>query len=176
MSEPTKKPLVILGIILTPPAAVGGLFLGAMLFTRWQALKTPASIGLLPRYLAHTHQMSPAMHTAFVVSCVLAGIITLTPALMMLIAALMKPKRELHGSARFANRAEIYQAGLLNKPKPEKPADKKNQKQIAQADYPETKLIYGRDDDTPINSPTFRHLTENLFAHLADCLAALDPD
>ena len=47
---------------------------------------------------------------------------------------------------------------------------------FAQADYPETKLIYGRDDDTPINSPTFRHLTENLFAHLADCLAALDPD
>ena len=47
---------------------------------------------------------------------------------------------------------------------------------FAQADYPETKLIYGRDDDTPINSPTFRHLTENLFAHLADCLAALDLD
>ena len=47
---------------------------------------------------------------------------------------------------------------------------------FAQADYPETKLIYGRDDDTPINSPTFRHLTENLFAPLADCLAALDPD
>ena len=136
MSEPSKKPLVILGIILTPPAAVGGLFLGALLFTRWQSFKTPASIGLLPRYLAHTHQMSPAMHTAFVVSCVLAGIITLAPALMMLIAAIIKPKRELHGSARFANRAEIYQAGLLNKPKPEKPADKKNQKQLAQADYP----------------------------------------
>ena len=45
-----------------------------------------------------------------------------------------------------------------------------------QADYPETKLIYGRDEDPPINSPTFRHLTENLFAHLADCLAALDLD
>ena len=47
---------------------------------------------------------------------------------------------------------------------------------FAQADYPETKLIYGRDDDTPINSPTFRHLTENLFAHLADYLAALEAD
>ena len=45
-----------------------------------------------------------------------------------------------------------------------------------QADYPETKLIYGRDEEPPINSPTFRHLTENLFAHLADCLAALDLD
>ena len=44
-----------------------------------------------------------------------------------------------------------------------------------QADYPETKLIYGR-DDTPINNPAFRHLTENLFAHLADCLAALEAD
>ncbi len=52
----------------------------------------------------------------------------------------------------------------------------KGYKGFAQADYPETKLIYGRDDDTPINSPTFRHLTENLFAHLADCLAALDLD
>ena len=82
MSEPSKKPLVILGIILTPPAALGGLFLGAMLFTRWQALKTPASIGLLPHYFAHTHQMSPAMHTAFIASCALAGIITLAPALM----------------------------------------------------------------------------------------------
>ena len=47
---------------------------------------------------------------------------------------------------------------------------------FAQADYPETKLIYGRDDDTPINNPTFRRLTENLFAPLADCLAALDPE
>ena len=45
-----------------------------------------------------------------------------------------------------------------------------------QADYPETKLIYGRDEEPPINSPTFRHLTENLFAHLADCLATLDLD
>ena len=136
MSEPSKKPLVILGIILTPPAALGGLFLGAMLFTRWQALKTPASIGLLPHYFAHTHQMSPAMHTAFIASCALAGIITLAPALMILVATFMKPKRELHGSARFANRAEIFQAGLLNKPKIGKPADKRNQKQTDQAEYP----------------------------------------
>ena len=122
MSEPSKKPLVILGIILTPPAALGGLFLGAMLFTRWQALKTPASLGVLPRYFAHTHQMSPTMHTAFIASCALAGIITLAPALMILVATFMKPKRELHGSARFANRAEIFQAGLLNKPKTNRPS------------------------------------------------------
>ena len=136
MSEPSKKPLIILGFILTPPAAVGGLFLGALLFTRWQSFKTPASIGLLPRYFAHTHQMSPAMHTAFIASCALAGIITLTPALMMLVAALIKPKRELHGSARFANRAEIFQAGLLNKPKVEPPANKKGKTAKGKADYP----------------------------------------
>ena len=47
---------------------------------------------------------------------------------------------------------------------------------FAQADYPETKLIYGRDDDTPINNPAFRNLTENLFANLADCLIALQGD
>ncbi len=47
---------------------------------------------------------------------------------------------------------------------------------FAQADYPETKLIYGRDDDTPINNPSFRNLTENLFANLADCLIALQGD
>ena len=52
----------------------------------------------------------------------------------------------------------------------------KGYKGFAQADYPETKLIYGRDDDTPINNPAFRNLTENLFAYLADCLIALQGD
>ena len=140
MSEPSKKPLIILGIVLTPPAALGGLFLGAILFARWQSLKTPASIGLLPRYFAHTHQMQPAMYTAFAISCALAVLITFIPALMMLITAFMKPKRELHGSARFANRAEIFQAGLLDKPKTEKPAAKQGKKPAAkptkQAGYP----------------------------------------
>lgn len=46
---------------------------------------------------------------------------------------------------------------------------------FAQADYPEVKLVYGRnpDDEPPYESDLFKHLTENLFAGLAGCLNAL---
>ncbi|WP_027009674.1 exodeoxyribonuclease V subunit gamma [Conchiformibius kuhniae] len=46
---------------------------------------------------------------------------------------------------------------------------------FAQADYPEVRLVYGRDPEAepPYRLPAFRHLTENLFAPLQNCVAAL---
>ena len=46
---------------------------------------------------------------------------------------------------------------------------------FAQADYPESRLLYGRDgDEPPYRSDAFRHLTENLLLPLSGCLQALD--
>ncbi|MDK4688498.1 exodeoxyribonuclease V subunit gamma [Kingella negevensis] len=46
---------------------------------------------------------------------------------------------------------------------------------FAQEDYPEVKLIYGRntDEDPPYTSEVFQRLTENLFANLSGCLKVL---
>ena len=59
--------------------------------------------------------------------------------------------------------SQIYHAGYKGMP---------------QADYPEVKLVYGRnaDEDLPYRSEAFRHLTENLFKPLKSCLAVLRRD
>ena len=46
---------------------------------------------------------------------------------------------------------------------------------FAQADYAESRLLYGRDgDEPPYRSDAFQHLTENLLLPLSGCLQALD--
>lgn len=45
---------------------------------------------------------------------------------------------------------------------------------FAQEDYNEVRLVYGRDEEPPYRSQTFRRLTENLFAPLSTALAVLE--
>lgn len=130
MSQTAKPnrliPTLILLFVLLPAIASGGLYLGAMIFTRWLNLKTAASVGLLPRYWS-VDKLPEPMQTPLLVSSVVAALITLAPVLMLLIAMLIKPKRELHGSSRFANAMEIRQSGLLfpKNPPPAKKGDRK---------------------------------------------------
>ena len=46
---------------------------------------------------------------------------------------------------------------------------------MAQEDYPEVKLVFGRQEDgtQPYLLPMFRTLTEQLFAPLTECLQAM---
>ena len=62
-----------------------------------------------------------------------------------------------------AKAAEVYHGGFRG---------------FAQADYPEIKLLYGRDPDAepPYRLPAFRRLVENLFAPLGECLSALNSE
>ena len=112
-----KKLLNLIAVLaVTVPAALaGGLYLGSVVFSGWMNLKTEPSIGMLYRYWKYYDRLPPDYLTAFQVS---AGLALLIPTVVFLIVCagmLMKPKRELHGSARFANRAEIAKHGLLKK-------------------------------------------------------------
>ena len=112
-----KKLLNLIAVLaVTVPAALaGGLYLGSVVFSGWMNLKTEPSIGMLYRYWKYYDRLPPDYLTAFQVS---AGLTLLIPTVVFLIVCagmLMKPKRELHGSARFANRSEIAKHGLLKK-------------------------------------------------------------
>ena len=113
----TKKLLALIAILaVTVPAALaGGLYLGSVIFSGWMNLKTEPSVGMLYRYWKYYDRLPPDYLTAFQVSAGLALLIPTVVFLIVCFGMLMKPKRELHGSARFANRAEIAKHGLLKK-------------------------------------------------------------
>ena len=104
----------ILFILFTLPfAAAGGGFVGSMLFVRWQKLNSQPSVFLLYEYAQHLDKMPTKLLMPFKLSVTLAFLITILPAFVILAAIFAKPKRELHGSSRFANAVEVQQAGLL---------------------------------------------------------------
>nr|WP_239650721.1 type IV secretory system conjugative DNA transfer family protein [Neisseria sicca] len=99
--------------VLTAAAACGGMYLGAVVYTQWLGLKTGPSVMLLPAYWAHSARLPAAMMLPLQVSTALAAAIPLAVSVLSLVAVFAKPRRELHGSARFANRSEIKKTGLL---------------------------------------------------------------
>ena len=58
-------------------------------------------------------KMPAKLLMSFKISVVLSLLVMILPALVILAAMFAKPKRELHGSSRFANLLEVQQAGLL---------------------------------------------------------------
>lgn len=113
-----KKKLLTLIAVLTitvPAALAGGLYLGSVVFSGWMKLKTEPSVGMLYRYWQYYDRLPPDYLTAFQISAALSLLIPAAVFLTVCAGMLMKPKRELHGSARFANRAEIAKHGLLKK-------------------------------------------------------------
>lgn len=116
MSDTPKLPVLAFGAALSLPAAAGSLYLGALLFARWLSLQSAPSLLMLPHYWQHYAALPDKMRLPLVVSSALTLLFALLPLLLAAAAILSKPKRELHGSARFANGAEIAQTGLLKKP------------------------------------------------------------
>ncbi len=112
-----KKLLTLLAVlaVTVPVALAGGLYLGSVVFSGWMKLKAEPSVGMLYRYWQYYDRLLPDYLTAFQISAALALLIPTAVFLTVCVGMLMKPKRELHGSARFANRTEIAKHGLLKK-------------------------------------------------------------
>ena len=104
----------ILFVLFTLPfSGAGGAYVGAMLFVRWQKLNSKPSVFLLYEYAQYWDKMPAKLLMSFKISVVLSLLVMILPALVILAAMFAKPKRELHGSSRFANLLEVQQAGLL---------------------------------------------------------------
>lgn len=102
-------------VIFVPLGLAGGLYLGSTVMTAWLSLEAEPSVGMLYRYWQNYGRLKPDVQTAFEVSAFIALLIPVVVAVIICMAFLMKSKRELHGSARFANRSEIAKHGLLKK-------------------------------------------------------------
>lgn len=100
--------------------AVGQL-VGAYVFIKYGPVPNESlAINTLYKYYLLSDGAIFGYNTAYKVAVVLSGIIAVVPAVILIAAIFVKPKRELHGSARFATKAEITQSGLL-KAKHEEP-------------------------------------------------------
>ena len=104
----------MLGIVV-PISFAGGMYLGSIVMAAWLNLKSEPSVSMLYHYWKYYDRLRPGAQTAFEVSVFIALLIPIVVAVIICAAMLMKPKRELHGSARFANRMEITKHGLLKK-------------------------------------------------------------
>lgn len=101
--------------IFVPMSFAGGMYLGSIVMAAWLNLKSEPSVSMLYHYWKYYDRLRPGAQTAFEVSVFIALLIPIVVAVIICAAMLMKPKRELHGSARFANRMEITKHGLLKK-------------------------------------------------------------
>lgn len=117
-----KKPIeyVMVFVIASVIGLVGGLYLANFVFVTWQ--KLPSEIigfGTIFTYKA-AYGHIPAVKKA-IQTCLL--IVPLTAAaldIFLAFALFSKPRRELHGSARFANEMELRKTGFLPTPVQEK--------------------------------------------------------
>ncbi|MDO4997331.1 MAG: type IV secretory system conjugative DNA transfer family protein [Neisseria sp.] len=107
--------LVVIVLLILPIAIVGGLYVGSTIMVNWLHLRAAPSVAMLLDYWQYYDRLQGNFLMAFHVSVGVACLLPLMVIVLLLAGFVMKPKRELHGSARFANRAEITQFGLLKK-------------------------------------------------------------
>ena len=119
-------PVLIFLLIALPLFAAMGAYCGAWVFTHWKGLRSTPSLTLLYQYW-HVANLPAHLIKPLKISTALAVLIGILPLLVMIIGALVKPRRELHGSSRFANASEIRQAGLLDVDKKRRKKSNKRQ-------------------------------------------------
>ncbi|WP_455289962.1 type IV secretory system conjugative DNA transfer family protein [Cupriavidus necator] len=92
----------------------GGQYLAGVLFAQWQQLPESAvGISTLHNYwLAYGNVK--AVKQALAICTFVSALVPITPVVIVCLALFSKPKRELHGSARFARTDEIRRSGLLD--------------------------------------------------------------
>lgn len=102
--------LVILAALGTLGQLLGGLVFGTI-------EKLPKSaIGVLTLYRYWpVYGHDPRVHKALAISSAIAGAVTVIPvvAIIAFVTLAVMKRRELHGSARFANLREIRKTGLV---------------------------------------------------------------
>lgn len=105
--------LLIFSVICSLIFALGGQYLASMIFVLWTHIKAEPSISMMYHLFQHRSEISPHYIMPFRVTGGVSLVLPLIPFIMMVAVLLYKPKRELHGSARFATKVEINKAGLL---------------------------------------------------------------
>lgn len=94
-------------------AVAGGQYLGGALFAHWEQL--PDSV--VGVFTLHDYWVAygdvPSVKKALAACSIVAAVFPFVPIAVAVAAMFSKPKRELHGSARFATPREIRNWGLL---------------------------------------------------------------
>lgn len=110
----TIKSNIILVLILNIFFVIGAIFLANYIFVQWQ--KIPSNyFSYNTLYFYHQkYGAIPKVATAIKGSMLGGAIAWVTANAITIMALFTKPKRELHGSARFANAMEIRKAGFLH--------------------------------------------------------------
>ncbi|WP_410199485.1 type IV secretory system conjugative DNA transfer family protein [Burkholderia cenocepacia] len=106
---------VLIGLVFLAALVVAGQYVGAKLFVQLQDL--PDSVvgvwTLFDYWQAYGH--IGKVRLALVPASFVAAVVPMLPLVVVVLSfAVKRPKRELHGSARFAKRHEIRKAGLLD--------------------------------------------------------------
>lgn len=105
--------LFVMLLIAVPIAAAAGLYLGSIVFAGWVGLKSEPSLTMLYRYWQVYERLPDNMILPLQTAGGIAALLVMVAVVMVFLSVFLKPKRELHGSARFANTAEIARIGLL---------------------------------------------------------------
>ncbi|KWN79243.1 hypothetical protein WM24_27375 [Burkholderia ubonensis] len=94
--------------------AVAGQYAGAAMFAKWEQL--PESV--VGIFTLHDYWIAygsvPAVKKALAACTLVSAVVPLAPIGIAVMALFSKPKRELHGSARFAYPHEVRRSGLLD--------------------------------------------------------------
>lgn len=127
MAEAKTKPSVyiIFFCTVTILGLIAGLFLANYIFIEWQ--KIPMSLysyDTIFKYKAAFGDI-PAVAKAIRISQYTILVPPVFLNIVMIAAILAKPKRELHGSAKFANAVDIKKTGLIPTPKEQEKSNKK---------------------------------------------------
>ncbi len=111
-----QKMIAVLILIPLMVLMVGGViqFVASIVLIEWLGLKAQPSLTLLYHaFQAWGWDRVPAASALpYRATLVGATVLSLLPVPMVLMGVFMKPKRELHGSTRFASAAEVNMAGL----------------------------------------------------------------
>ena len=96
-------------------ATIGGMYIGSLIFKQWMGLASEPSVTMLYTFWHYSEGLPAKMMFPLQASTTVAAFFPVAALVLCLAAIFGKPKRELHGSARFANGSEIKKAGLLRK-------------------------------------------------------------
>ena len=108
----TLKMLLLLLVTMLVMFVISQLA-GGFILCYWLKLEFSWSVFFLIETFQQRASYPEEVQQAIYVSFGISLAICLLPAMMIIAASLIKPKRELHGSSRFANMVEINQSGLL---------------------------------------------------------------
>lgn len=120
MDKSSVKVMIAFGGIGLLFAAIFGQLIGAMIFASGMGMSdgfqiTPLTLTKLWFEYGHNFAMFPKIKKWLLISTIVSAAVPIGVAAMGWMMMLSSKRRELHGSARWANSAEIMQSGLLSK-------------------------------------------------------------